>query len=146
LFKAQSAQGGHPAPLDLAIELSTAETFFPHGAALVWGFCGEKKKWSDMLYTATDTDDPPDHRSSAQSDPVRHRYIASLGIVLDFRPPIPEIPNFDLTKDKRDICLETGSGTYADVWQSNEVRVPRSMIEKALHEPPHTSLPLSRNR
>ena len=144
IYKPPVGNGMLPPPLRLAIELSTTETF-PLGARFVWGFCAGET-WPEYLYRATDSGGEADADSSAREEFGRHRYLAVPTIVFKPVAPKPELPSYDIADDSRDICLTTGSGTYADVWRSNQVRVPRSLIEKALREPPHTRLPLSLNQ
>jgi hypothetical protein len=143
-YKAAVAKGMLPPPVRLTIELSTTETF-PLGVRVSWGFCGEKKR-PYYLYRATDPNDELESGLSAHHERDRHLYLAVLAIVFKLVPPLPALPDYDLRDNSHDICLNTGSGTYADVWSSNEVRVPRSLIEKALHDLPHTSFPLSPNQ
>jgi len=133
-----------PRLLGLTIELSTTETF-PLGVRIAWGFCGDKKR-PYFLYRATDPNAEAALGPSIRDESGQHQYLAVLPIVFHPVQPLPELPDYDIANDGRDICLNTGSGTYADVWRSNEVRVPRSLIEKALHEPAHTHLPLSTNQ
>jgi len=143
-YKHEVAMGLLPQPLRLAIELSSTE-MFPGGASVVDGFCGEKQGpgylGNGTLYRVND----PNVASSGlarHDQPDRNRYLVLVDIVYKPARPSPELANFDLRDDARDICLTTGSGTYADVWQSNGVRVPRRLIERALHAPPHTDVPL----
>lgn len=139
------AMGLLPRPLRLAIELSSTESF-PGGASVVDGFCGAKQGpgylGDGTLYKATDRTDTGSGPATPDQ-PDRQQYLVLVEIVYKPVGPSPELANFDLRDDSRDICLTTGAGTYADVWKSNEVRVPRRLIERALHEPPHTRLPFS---
>ena len=144
-YKARVAEGMPPLPLRLAIELSTSE-IFPLGASIVDGFCGEKKGPGYLgdgnLYRATGPSGKSASGSSVRDQPDRNRYLVFVAIAAKPNRLCPECANFDLKDDSRDLCLHTGAGTYADVWSSNEVRVPRSLIGKAFNEPPRTDFPL----
>jgi hypothetical protein len=142
-YGATIARGLLP-PLFLTVELSTTETF-PLGARMVWGFCGGKTIPTDLV-KATNPNTGVDAEPPTQDKPERKWYFAVVPITFKLVAPKSELPNYDIADDSRDICLTTGSGTYTDVWKSNEVRVPRSLIEKALHQPPRTNLPLSSNQ
>lgn len=136
--------------LRLVIELSTSEANFT-GALVVDGFCGEQQVPGYLgdggeLQRSTDPDDQSGSGGTPNERPMRHRYFIRVPLVYMPNRPYPEFQHYDLRHDSRDICLHTGAGTYADVWESNEVRVPRDLIEKALHEPAHTRLPVSPNQ
>lgn len=140
--------GGKTQHLLLGIELSTTETYQPTGALVVNGFCGEKQGPGYLggggdLFTGVASERDEDNDGPTRNRSVRYHYFAFIPIVYMPDRPYPEFAHFDLRTDRHDICLTTGSGTYADVWRSNEVKVPRSMIETALHEPPWTHVPLA---
>lgn len=135
--------------LRLVIELSTTESY-PNGALVVDGFCGGKQGpgylgGGGWLFRGTNSD----RRGTLgviDDNLIRYRYFVFVPIVYIIDRPYPEFPRFDLRNDLHDICIHTGAGTYADVWRSNEVRVPRSLIEIALHEPPRATVPLSKTQ
>jgi hypothetical protein len=131
-------------PVALIIELTTSDTF-PNGAYVSDGFCGEKIGVAQLgdggLYRATDSDDGPDSEETAHERAHQRRYLAIVEIVPN---RLSERPRFDLENDNRDICVLTSVPTmFAPSQMSNEVRVPRSLIDKALHEPVRASIPLS---
>jgi hypothetical protein len=131
----------------LVIELSTSDVFFT-GALVVDGFCGEKQSPGYLgdggfLHRITDSDGQSGSGGTLNERPARHRFFILVPLVYMPDRPYPEFQHYDLRDDGRDICLTTGAGTYADVWKSNEVRVPRSLIDKALRDAPRQDIPLS---
>jgi hypothetical protein len=141
-YGAMIARGLLP-PLFLTVELSTTEAF-PTGARMVWGFCGGKMIPTNLV-ALTNPNAEADSGPPTREGINRHWFSAVVPLSVKFVPPRPELLEYDITNDSRDICLTTGSGTYSDVWKSNEVRIPRSLIETALHEPVYTHLPLHTN-
>ena len=106
IYKPPVANGMLSPPLRLAIELSTTETF-PLGARIVWGFCGDRS-WPEYLYRETDPSAEADAGRYIRDEPSRHRYLAIPVIVFKLVPPKPELPDYDLVDDSRDICMTTG--------------------------------------
>jgi hypothetical protein len=127
----QNVQEGFVQPVGLVIELSSEETY-TYGAFVLDGFCGEEKGISLLgdgyLYELSGQD----RRNIG--DGTRHRYFALADIRSRHVRSAPNLPDFNLEDDGRDLCLQTSSGEGYVGWESNTVRVPRALIDQALRE------------
>lgn len=144
-YRAAFEAGMIPRPFSLVITLSTSASF-PYGASTVDGFCGERQGPGHLgdgnFLPAAEIAGEPVSAGGNDKNVRRLRYFAFVPIVYRPAHPDPDLANFDLRSDDRDICLHTGRGNYTEVQASNVVRVPRSLIEKALHESPRMNVPL----
>jgi hypothetical protein len=112
-------------PLGLAFELSAQEKY-SLGAYVLDGFCGEG------IDTGVLRDGSLYITRIAPTADGRYTYIALADIKSRFVRSLPTLPTFDLTTDRRDICLQTRYQGDVGSLVSNIVRVPRSMIDAAL--------------
>ena len=121
---------GYTQPIGLVIELSSTETY-ELGAYVLDGFCGEKLELAGLregtLYKST-------HKEENEGVDGRHMYYVLAVIKSYVVPGLPKLPDFDLDNDNRDLCLKTGFSESYVGYDSNIVRVPRSLIDKALRE------------
>lgn len=141
------AARGYVQPTALIIELTSAETF-PNGAFIWDGFCGGKLRVAGLgdgeLYRGADVDERAGSKDTVQERTHRRRYLAIVNIVPN---RLSTDEKYDLENDNRDICIRTSvPNMFAPPDLSNEVHVPRRLIDKALHEPVRADIPLSAKR
>jgi hypothetical protein len=145
ISKVAEAQG-FARSVGLIIELSTSEVF-PPGTAVSDGFCGERLGLAQLrdgfLYEATEARSKAGPGADVNHGSTRHRYVATTDIVSKPIPPSLEWPDFNLENDHRDICLQTKFGTFYEGQISNVVRVPRALIDQALHSPIRETVPFA---
>jgi hypothetical protein len=125
---ARNVREGFTGPYGLAIQLSTTEQY-RYGAYVREGFCGDALEVAllgdGFLYKVSD-------RNNLGTG--RHQYIAFSDLQARYMRSLPRQPHFDLTRDTRDICVQTVFQGQIGSVLSNIVRVPRASIERALRD------------
>jgi hypothetical protein len=137
----RNVEEGFIEPIGLVVELATNEPYL-YFTSVPSAFCGEHKDPLNfrgvVLYEmpASQPISLTAPGSGPNDVPQLHHYFVLIDIRGRRILSLPNLPDYDLAHDNRDICLKTHYSHGFDSVDSNEVCIPRSMIDQALREPP----------
>ena len=128
----QRLEGGYDKPAGLAVELSSDDPY-SNGGYVLDGFCGEASRVAMLgdggLYKLP----------LVSGSRFRFRYLALISIQSTLKPfaypsvLTQDLVTYDLKNDSRDICIRTVQQGQVGQLLSNELRVSRLDIERALN-------------